>query len=58
MLRIAPAWPSAAMPILSWLSLISRNSPKRLGMVSPELSRLRSEIEAVRHVLLKTEKRP
>ena len=25
------------MPTLSLLSLISRNSPKRLGMVSPEL---------------------
>jgi len=29
--------PSAAMPVLSLLSLISRNSPKQLGMVSPEL---------------------
>src|SRR5271166_5983616 len=31
------------MPILSLLSLISRNSPKRLGIVSPELRRLASE---------------
>ena len=36
---IATGWPSAAMPVLSLLSLISRNSPKRLNMVSPELLR-------------------
>ena len=28
---------SSAMPVLCLLSLISRNSPKQLGMVSPEL---------------------
>ncbi len=33
----APAgWPYGAMPDLCLLSLISRNSPKQLGMVSPE----------------------
>ena len=32
-----PDGTSAAMPVLSLLSLISRNSPKQLGMVSPEL---------------------
>jgi len=31
-------WPEAEITILSLLSLISRNSPKRSGMVSPELS--------------------
>ncbi len=30
-------WPYGAMPVLCLLSLISRNSPKQLGMVSPEL---------------------
>ena len=29
-------WQYGAMPVLCLLSLISRNSPKRLGMVSPE----------------------
>jgi len=34
----APAGsPSAAMPVLSLLSLISRSSPKQLDMVFPEL---------------------
>jgi len=33
------AWPDRfSMPVLCLLSLISRNSPKQLGMVSPELA--------------------
>ena len=31
---VPAGWPQAAIPVLS---LISRNSPKQLGMVSPEL---------------------
>ena len=35
----APAgWPYGAMPVLCLLSLISRNSPEQLGMMSPELA--------------------
>ena len=30
-------WPHGAMPVLFLLSLISRNPPKQLGVVSPEL---------------------
>ena len=33
---VPAGWPYGAMPVLCLLSLISRNSPKRLGMVSPE----------------------
>ena len=37
-LQSVPAgWPYGAMPVLCLLSLISRNSTKQLGMVSPEL---------------------
>ena len=34
---VPAGWPYGAMPVLCLLSLISRNSPKQLGMVSPEL---------------------
>ena len=34
---VPAGWPYGAMPVLCSLSLISRNSPKQLGMVSPEL---------------------
>ncbi len=39
-----PDGPYGAMPVLCLLSLISRNSPKQLGMVSPELPRGVTEV--------------
>ena len=34
---VPAGWPHGAMPVLCLLSLISRNSPKQSGVVSPEL---------------------
>ncbi len=34
---VPAGWPYGAIPVLCLLSLISRNSPNQLGMVSPEL---------------------
>ena len=44
---VPAGWPYGAMPVLCLLSLISRNSPKQLGMVSPELPTNRNQ--AVRY---------